>query len=371
MAPELLVNELRPKEASIADLLKADVWAFGMVIFNVINPGLQHPYEINIEKCTTETSLDILQEFLKNDEKPIFQSKYESFHQGEWAGLKRIYQTCTAIESSSRPLMVEVIKMICREKQTTRNTSLSQEGSLAEIHLKVSQTTAVENVDRELQKTHDGNYEQSTCYTNLEIPDDATNACAFLAILIAHELRELENMSWRCVADTAESIIVTYPHVFNRFRDVSRHYDVMEAYSLLKNHNCLPGNCYGLTEELPYADDALSDIGKTQLLEAMTLLASKCPSFGFYTCDSFIFLVGSYNSQMFVLDTHAIPAANDEKSCSLLKTFTGVPGKAAEECCRWLWERLSGSNLNGPQSLSRMVVEDLERFVNCYCSIIR
>ena len=83
MAPELLVNELRPKEASIADLLKADVWAFVMVIFNLSNPGLQHPYEINIEKCTTETSLDILQEFLKNDEKPIFQSKYESFHQGE------------------------------------------------------------------------------------------------------------------------------------------------------------------------------------------------------------------------------------------------------------------------------------------------
>ena len=188
---------------------------------------------------------------------------------------------------------------------------------------------------------------------------------------VAHELRELENMSWRCVADTAESIIVTYLHVFNRFRDVSRHYDVMEAYSLLKNHNCLPGNCYGLTEELPYADDALSDIGKTQLLEAITLLASKCPSFGFYTCDSFIFLVGSYNSQMFVLDTHAIPAATGEKSGSLLKTFTGVPEKAAEECCRWLWERLSGSNLNGPQSLLRMVVEDSERFVNCYCSIIR
>ena len=88
--------------------------------------------------------------------------------------------------------------------------------------------------------TQDGNCQQSTCYSNLEIPNDATNPCAFLAILIAHELRELENMSWRCVADTAESIIVTYPQVFNRFRDVSRHYDVMEAYSLLKNHNCLP-----------------------------------------------------------------------------------------------------------------------------------
>lgn len=271
---------------------------------------------------------------------------------------------------SSRPAMVEVIKMICREKQTTRITSSNKQENSTEIHLKVSQTTAVENVDRELQKTQDGNCQQPTCYSNLEIPDDATNACAFLTILIAHELRELENMSWRCVADTAESIIVTYPHVFNRFRDVSRHYDAMEAYTLLKKHNCLPGNCYGLTEELPYTDDALSDVGKAQLLGAMTLVASKRPSFGFYTCDSFIFLVGSYNSHMFVLDTHEIPATTGGKSGSLLKTFTGVPWKAAEECCRWLWERLSSSNLNGPQSLSRMVVEDSERFVNCNCSVI-
>ena len=68
---------------------------------------------------------------------------------GEWAGLKRIYQTCTAIQSSSPPLIVEAVKMICREKQMTRITSSKQQGSLAEMHLKVSQTTAAENGDRD------------------------------------------------------------------------------------------------------------------------------------------------------------------------------------------------------------------------------
>ena len=91
MAPELLVNELRLKEASITDLLKADVWAFGMVIFNLFNPGLRHPYEINIEKCTTETSLDILQEFLKNDENPTTKANYKN-HKLESGGLRREVQ---------------------------------------------------------------------------------------------------------------------------------------------------------------------------------------------------------------------------------------------------------------------------------------
>ncbi len=114
-------------------------------------------------------------------------------------------------------------------------------------------------------------------------------------------------MSWDCIAETAESIIVSFPHVFNRFRDVSMHYDVMEAYTLLKDNNCFPTEIYDFTEELPYQDDALSPCGKEQLLEAITSMASQWPLIGFYTCDKFIFLVGSYDSDLFILDTHDVP----------------------------------------------------------------
>ena len=41
MAPELLANDTAVKEASIADLMKADIRVYGMVVFNLINPGLQ------------------------------------------------------------------------------------------------------------------------------------------------------------------------------------------------------------------------------------------------------------------------------------------------------------------------------------------
>jgi hypothetical protein len=39
MAPELLVKDLRLKEASLTDMINADIWAYGMVVFNIINPG--------------------------------------------------------------------------------------------------------------------------------------------------------------------------------------------------------------------------------------------------------------------------------------------------------------------------------------------
>ena len=83
MAPKLLVNDLRLKDASIFNLMQADVWAYGMVVFNIINPGLQHPYERNIEMCPSNTPMSMLQDFVKKNEMPAAQDKYQALHQRE------------------------------------------------------------------------------------------------------------------------------------------------------------------------------------------------------------------------------------------------------------------------------------------------
>ena len=249
MAPELLVNDLRLKDASIFDLMQADEWAYGMVVFNIINPGLQHPYERNIEMCPSNTPMSMLQDFVKKNEMPAAQDKYQELHRREWAGLKKVYESCAQVHLSSRPTMKKVISMIRTHRHPSAVSDSTLQKNPIEIHLLVSQSTAIQNVDQELQNIPAGNLAQSA---EIHIPDDATNACAFLAILIAHELIESEHMSWDCIAETAESIIVSFPHVFNRFRDVSMHYDVMEAYTLLKDKNCFPTEIYDFTEELPY-----------------------------------------------------------------------------------------------------------------------
>jgi hypothetical protein len=134
MAPELLMNSPAVTEASLADLMMADIWAFGMVVFNLINPGLQHPYELNI-KNLVRTPLILFQEFARKNERPVMQSKYESLQSGEWAGLKNTFELCTTFEPSSRPSIENVLDIVGQEM---RASSVIDE-NLSEIHLKVSQ----------------------------------------------------------------------------------------------------------------------------------------------------------------------------------------------------------------------------------------
>lgn len=355
MAPELLVSNLQLKDATMEDLKRADIWAYGMVVFNIINPGLKHPYQKNVECHTTSsTPLTLLQEFAKKGEKPMTQEKYVSRHLEDWAGLKKIYETCTMKCPTSRPPINEVLKMIRAERHST--TSESE----LETHLRISQFTSVENVDQELQKNDQGKDCQQSFCNSSDIPDDATNACAFLTIMIANELHEMEEIYWDVLAETVETIILTFPRVLNKFRDISSHYDVMEAHMMLRENHCLPDRYY-LTEEIPYPDDALSEPGKRELVKALTSMAVLSPTFGFYTCEKFIFLIGSYNSDMFVIDTHPVPPSAGRRFTSILKRFCGSNIEAAKACCSWLWQRLESSNLNGPQSLSLMIQKNVQR----------
>ncbi len=105
MAPELLVNDFQLPAASVEDLKKADIWAYGMVLFNLINPGLKHPFQINIKMKQAGTSLE---EFLKAKQKPIAQKKYVLKQSNEWKRLAEIYEVCTEFEPSLRPSAKDV-----------------------------------------------------------------------------------------------------------------------------------------------------------------------------------------------------------------------------------------------------------------------
>ena len=87
MATELLVDELRLKHASLSDLKRADIWAYGMVVFNVINPGLKYPYEQNVKSCKSVDGnpLNMLTKFVRENKKPEGQEKYATYHQQDWA----------------------------------------------------------------------------------------------------------------------------------------------------------------------------------------------------------------------------------------------------------------------------------------------
>ena len=143
----------------------------------------------------------------------MFQEKYASRHQEEWAGLKRVYENCAKISPLARPEVRDIVKMVRIEKLATTASE-----NPMEVHLKVSQYTS-ENVDQQLQHAHQMNDQQHVC--DVEIPDEATNACSFLKIMIAHEMHETEEMPWNFVAETAEITLVTFPRILNKFRDIA------------------------------------------------------------------------------------------------------------------------------------------------------
>ena len=87
---------------------------------------------------TSSTPLTLLHEFAKKGEKPMTPRHLE-----DWAGLKKIYETCTMKCPTSRPPINKVVKMIQSERHST--TSESE----LEIHLRTNQFTSVENVDQE------------------------------------------------------------------------------------------------------------------------------------------------------------------------------------------------------------------------------
>ena len=65
MAPEILAKGCRLTSASVEDLMKADIWAYGLVVFSLTNPGLKHPVEVNMLTCIgTYTPLQCLEVFL-------------------------------------------------------------------------------------------------------------------------------------------------------------------------------------------------------------------------------------------------------------------------------------------------------------------
>ena len=66
LAPEVLVEELCLSGASISDLMLADIWALGMVLFSMLNPSLKCPYLVEIREAGGVKSQEELKTFIRS-----------------------------------------------------------------------------------------------------------------------------------------------------------------------------------------------------------------------------------------------------------------------------------------------------------------
>lgn len=287
------------------------------------------------------------QEQVQKKEKPTHDTKYEAFHATHWFLIFEAYEQCTRFMPTERPLIAEIQELF------EKNNFFPH---CQDIPLNVSQTTAVAPYDQsailaggELKEPH-------------EIPNDATNACAFLCLLISDRLYRDEDSvwsedCWKKTTSVVEEIIITSPGSFNRLRDVSKFYDPLGAYQLLRKGGLISN--YTLTEEMVEQQRVYSQQGRRALMDAVTSLqrGDGRPRIALYTCGGYIVLVGCRAGEFFVIDTHPISPELGGDGNGVIKVLPCGDRNSVKGLCTWLWKRLQASGVDKAKKQSFAIME--------------
>ena len=116
MAPEIYLENLR--FAGQEDLKKADIWSLGLMMFAIINPNLTHPYSDEFERSGISFSDKALTDFLKRQELPCHDNKYEYFRITQWWQIK-LGRLCFHFLYDDILLFFFVVHQIHRAKRPT------------------------------------------------------------------------------------------------------------------------------------------------------------------------------------------------------------------------------------------------------------
>lgn len=167
---------------------------------------------------------------------------------------------------------------------------------------------------------------------------------------------------WEELAQNVSSLITKAPRTFNHLRDISKKYDVLEAYGLLRDGGLVePG--IEFTEEIVLANRVYSPEGRRAFVNGVVRLFTRddIPRVAIYTCGGFTFLIACKSGWYFLIDTHRISSALGGNGNGILKVY-GREDEPAKRLCCWVWKRLkdSGVNQTNHQSLS---IVDVSRYV--------
>ena len=106
MAPEILIKSHRLDGASIDSLKQVDVWAFGMVLFNLVNPNLKYPFQLDLVK--ESPILEQLPNFLEQQNHPSESLKYAKQRETIWSPIVLLKKKCLTFNAASRPSASEI-----------------------------------------------------------------------------------------------------------------------------------------------------------------------------------------------------------------------------------------------------------------------
>ena len=350
MAPELLVKENIIPSASIADLMLADIWALGMIIFSMLNPSLKTPYIMEVRSEGGVSSQEKLKEFivslLQKQKLPLQDEKYAIDRATVWCELEKVYRGCTNFARKERLPLQEAAQILAR-----RQDRFSRDVQV--VNLRVSQATALEEFDQRLAAKLEGDVE--SLQSEIMPVNDATNACAFLSIGIAESiLYESETEEFfENLPKAVELTILSLPERINEHRDLGKTYDALEAYEILKQQQIIK---YPLefSEELPYADGVFNYEGRENLFTKLCVLGTE-RFVAIYASDPFVLTIGCHNGKPFVIDTHPVAPPFGNGNGLVLRGNENTP-EVWMSICVWLWQRLYHGGVNPTTAQSLAVV---------------
>ena len=349
MSPELLVEEKRLTKASIADLIMADVWALGMVIFTLLNPSLKSPYilEMRAEGVRTQEQLKkFITELLRNEKLPQHDEKYDIDRATVWFALEEVFRGCLNFNREKRLSLQEAAQILAR-----RHDRFSMDFQV--INLRVSQATALEHFD---QKVAVEFQEQAKSLQSNVMPiNDGTNACAFLSIGVAESIiQKLEGeVFFEKLPAAVESIIWSLPEKINEHRDMGNNYDVLEAYEILRRRELIKSPLE-FSEELPYAYGVFTNEGREKLFSKLCVLGTDC-FVAVYTSDPLVLTIGCHNGKPYVIDTHPVAPPAGNGNGIVLVGNKNTP-EVWMSICVWLWQRLHHGGVSPTTAQSLAVV---------------
>ena len=184
VAPEL---HWQPSSSvSLEDKKPPDIWAYGLIMYCLLNPDVDHPHQpVFVEKGYNE-SIDTLKLLLSDKQLPKPQPKYEFLQESEWGQVIEAFETCAKFDPEMRPLASELLPIFSVDQS---------KASLNIVHLVASQSTVLEQMDHALAVREGGVQAVGEFPAVIAPENDGTNACVFLCLAICNRFLATESMT--------------------------------------------------------------------------------------------------------------------------------------------------------------------------------
>ena len=318
--------------ATLEELKRADIWAFGLLMYCLLNPEIDDPYLNDIVSAGLQQSVESLKQLFRPKQLPQHGKKYEIHRIREWSTLNKTFKTCAQFDPKMRPIASELNALLQKHPP---------EANLILTNLSVCQSTALENADLSYALEIGNATTVSRCAFLTTPINDGTNACVFLCIAICDRLLSMDSPSldWKDIKALAEETTQNLPVTINSLRDVAKMYKPIGAYSIM-NDEKIVGDCEFL-EEFLEGYLALSESGREELINAiLSKSKSVTSSYGVYTCPPVTFLIGCHDDRLFLLDTHAIGQELGGNGSRLLIQTKDLSINSCVSLVEWIIERL-------------------------------